>query len=100
MLCVRPLCFIYFLVGLLCWENVDFQFCVGSVAFCDGFFHAVGSGENHAHASVSFHFWFAEDANVNAWLFKHLIHVFKFHTVAVAFYHDGFTCRWTVEANG
>ena len=62
--------------------------CAG--CFGTGFFDGVGSGENHAHAAVSFDFGFAEDADLCAGFFKHFLKIVEFDLCCVALLLIGF----------
>ncbi len=85
---------------LLALEYIDFELGKGSVAFGFGTFNIVASGEYHRHATMARHFGFAKNAQLHPFLFQCLVHIFKFHTVAVAFNHNGFACRWAIEPDG
>ena len=65
-----------------------FKFCIGSFCLGERFFNSVGRCKDYTDTAMSYDFRFSEDADLNTWLFNHLLKIAELILLGISFYDD------------
>ena len=78
---------------------MHFKCIVGSFCLSAGSRHSLVSGKYDCHASMSFNFRFAENADLYTAFAKYRFKIIKFDLVGVSFNYNGTRCRASEETD-
>ena len=77
----------------------DFQFLVSAFDLVEGVADGIASREENADTAMAVDFRFAEETELDARLFEHMLEVTEFILGGITFDDDGLGGRWTVETD-